>query len=127
MSKEFNTQPSFYEYALEAVPLHFLKRRLTTIDLQDDLHGYSQALGMQGDFSHGEKAEPIEIPRDQQEMGFWEESQPETLYVMDQGMDGSYKVTGMIQNFQVDYNDQPVSQLLERPPVSFFDLSWSSW
>lgn len=56
-----------------------------------------------------------------------EEPLTDTLYIMDDSA-GSYRVTGMFQNVQMDQgNEQPINQLLERPRVSFFDLSWSNW
>ena len=54
-----------------------------------------------------------------------EEPLTDTLYIMDDSV-GSYRVTGMFQNVQVD-QDQAIDQLLERPRISFFDLSWSNW
>lgn len=52
----------------------------------------------------------------------------DTLYVVDEKPSGSYRVTGMFQNVQPDMDEpQAVNQLLERPRISFFDLSWSSW
>ena len=56
-----------------------------------------------------------------------EEPLTDTLYIVDDSV-GSYRVTGMFQNMQMEQgNHQPINQLLERPRVSFFDLSWSNW
>lgn len=52
----------------------------------------------------------------------------ETLYIMDPNSAGSYRVTGMFQNVQINNEEsQTVHQLLDRPRISFFDLSWSNW
>ena len=55
-------------------------------------------------------------------------AEPETVYVMDQGTGGSYRVSGMLQTFGMNGQDfSPINQMLERPRLPFFDVSWSNW
>ena len=47
---------------------------------------------------------------------------------MDQGSGGSYRVSGMLQTFGLNNQDlSPINQMLERPRLPFFDVSWSNW
>lgn len=48
----------------------------------------------------------------------------EALYIVNEKPSGSYRVTGMFENMD---QGGSVNQLLERPRISFFDLSWSNW
>jgi len=65
---------------------------------------------------------------EQQEAEPAHSAEPETVYVMDPGAGGSYRVSGMLQTFGANTADLgSISHLLERPRLPFFDLSWSNW
>jgi hypothetical protein len=73
----------------------------------------------------------MQLAEEQQQQGTEQQAfatEPETVYVMDQGAGGSYRVSGMLQTFGADNpNMGPINQLLDRPRLPFFDLSWTNW